>query len=689
MRQLKPIPGSLPLFEIPSEWSAPNLSDLPDWSRCKLASLDTEFSDPHLRFLGIGARRQAKLCGYSFCLEGDTPRYIPLRHPGGNVDCKQGLNYLRDNLWKFQGNLLGANMNVDLDILFYEDIKPNYDNIRCKDICVRGPLIWELHHRYSLEAEAERWGYKGKDETKLKEAAQAHGFDIKAADWKKCIPLLHAKYIGEYAENDAGILIPVYKAQQETIDKQGLNEVDDLESQILPLILKMRQRGVRIDFDHLDRVESWSLEEEIKTVAEIKRLTKWDIGVGNCMAAARVAPALREIGVEVPKTANGQWSITSELLASIDNPVAKHIRYLRQVNKLRTTFVQSIRNYETGGRIHTTFRQIVGASEKNEKSGAAFGRFSSAHPNLQQQPARGKFASFWRGIYLPEPDCEWLSADFSAQEPRWTTHFASLLNLRGAKELAYRYCTDPRIDPHQAMADLTGLERKDAKTVFLGLSYNMGGVKLCTQSLKLPTRWLVDTEDREKYYFSSRKEALEFRYTQGNCRMREVAGEEGQEIIDRFHAGAPFLRELISKVQHKIDSTGVLRVLGGRHIHFPLKQDGSYDWAFKGLNRLIQATSGYHMKKALLALDKSLPEFYLQLTIHDEAVGSIGNRALAKDVEEVMRTCVSALVPFRVECEVGPNLGAGKVLCNIGKCLNFAVEEDKFFGCHDHKLAAA
>lgn len=141
MKQLKPIPGNLPLFEIPSEWTAPNLSDLPDWGRCKLASFDTEFEDKTLVELGCGARRGARLVGYSFCLEGGPGYYVPLRHPGGNVDCDQGLNYFRDNLWKFEGNLIGANMSGDLDILHYENIKPNYNNILCKDIQVRGPLI--------------------------------------------------------------------------------------------------------------------------------------------------------------------------------------------------------------------------------------------------------------------------------------------------------------------------------------------------------------------------------------------------------------------------------------------------------------------------------------------------------------------------------------------------------------------
>jgi DNA polymerase I-like protein with 3'-5' exonuclease and polymerase domains len=677
----------MPLFSPVSEWKAPSLSDLPDWSNCKLLGFDTEFSDPTLRTLGIGARRAARLAGYSFCLDGDPggARYIPLRHPEGSVDVVQGLAYLRDNIKKFRGVMIGANMNVDLDVIHYEDIRPDFTLIECQDICVRGPLIWELHHKYSLEAEAGRYGLVGKDEAELKHFAQSYGYDITTAAWKACIAHLPARGVGPYAENDAAILIPTYKAQQEVIDKQGLNDIVKLEAQVLPLLLKMRQRGVRIDFDHLDKVEKWSLDEEVRLVAEIKRLTGHDVGVGSCMAAARVAPALLAIGLTPDKTENGQWSITSEYLSNIEHPVGKLIRETRQVNKLRTTFVASVRSHQTNGRIHTTYRQIVGASEKNEKSGAAFGRLSSAHLNIQQQPSRGDFANFWRQIYIPEQNTEWLSCDYSSCEPRWTAHFSQLLNLPGAMALGDMYRSNPRLDPHQAMADLTGLKRKDAKQVGLGLTYGMGGTKLARQALKLPTRWLVQV-GREKHFFETRKEALEFRSKcQGKIMVAEVAGVEAQEILDRFHNGAPFIRELARKVAEKVEATGFLRLLGGRIIHFPLARDGSYDWSFKAGNRLIQGTAGMQLKLALLAIDRDCPEFFMTTTVHDEVCGSITDRRTAKRVVECMVSATKCLVPHRCDAEIGSSWGSLDLVCLEKECLQFVGTSDKF-ACDTHAL---
>lgn len=698
MRKVKAIPGNLPLFPAESNWKAPSLSDLPSWKNCRRAALDTEFDDPTLVDLGCGARRNAKIAGYSFMLEGDRPYYIPLRHPEGNVDCDQGLNYLRDQVGGHEGSLVMANGTGDLDILeVTENIKPDYNRVQIRDVQIQQALIWELDFKYNLEACAQRHNVPGKDKELLKLVAQSYGYDIARRDWMRCIPHLPAKYIGPYGEADASCMLPIDDAQWVIAEKQGLTEVFGLESQILPIALKMRQRGIRLDMGHLDKVEEWAKEEELKALAAIKDITGYDIGVDNCMSAEIVAPALRYLGLTIPLTDGDKpkLSITSGWLESIaatkckDYEVAEHIHYLRQVNKLRNTFVQSIRTYQTKGRIHATFKQIVGSTDNNEKEGAAFGRFSCVDPNMQQQPSREEFAPFWRKIYLPEEGALWLSSDFSAQEPRWTVHYADLLGLRGSKDLADRYRNEPRIDPHQAMADITGLKRSDAKTVFLALCYNMGGVKLCKESLGLPTRFLVETEDRKKHYFKTNKQALSFRHQyRGRCKIREVAGEEGQAIIDKFHEGAPFLRELIKRVTDKIESTGVLKILGGRHIHFPTKEDGSFDWAHKGLNRLIQGTSGYHMKKALIAIVNDCPEFFLQGTFHDEAGGSIFELSTAKKVSGIMRDCVKARVPFRVECEVGPSLGELKVLCNVGNCLNYAVPWDKpkNFGCEQHAV---
>lgn len=680
---------TLPMFAPTSSWVAPNMADLPDWRRAKRVGWDTEFEDPTLTTLGCGARRGAKLAGYSFKLDGDTRAYyVPLRHPEGNVaDPEQGLQYMRDMAHHFEGELIGANMSGDLDICHYEGIRFRQSAVKFRDIQVAGPLIWELHFKYSLEAEAERRGFKGKDETELKAAAQAYGADITKRNWKSYIPKMPAKYAGVYAEHDAGILLPVYAEQERIIDSQGLRQVLDLETRLLPILLKIRQRGVRIDWDKVDQIEIWAAAEENKALEQIYQHTGIRIGFGCIMQKGPLAAALQKLGVVLGKTESGEWELTTEVLASIAHPVAKIIRYCRQVYKLRTTFVASVRRYATQGRIHGTLRQIVGQNEKNEKSGAAFGRLSHAHPNGAQEPSAAAFSSMWRSISLPEPGCEWGVIDLSQQEPRWTTHFAEMHGCRGAKEAAEAYRTDPRTDNHDLTAKMTGLERKYAKAVFLALCYGEGGAKLCKKQLKLPTRWRVTVEHNQPAYFATQEEAVAWRKRQrGRARVLEVAGEEGQKILDTFNQRLPFVRELSDICMKKVEETGVLHLLGGRILHFPLARGGEYDYSYKALNRVIQGTSGYQVKMGMIRIDDEMPNTWVQKQRHDDLAGSFSSRKEAKDVARIMTSVVRARVPFRADVEMGTSDGDIHQLCAEETCYEHAVKDaiGKYF-CGRHQ----
>jgi DNA polymerase I-like protein with 3'-5' exonuclease and polymerase domains len=583
---------------------------------------------------------------------------------------------------------------MSLDVVSYDGVLFDWNKVTVRDVLVQGALIWELHRSYSLQNEALRRGFEGKDEKLLKESIQAHGYDVSGRDWKKWIAKMPAHYVGPYGEGDVEILFPVNDSQWDQAKAENLTQVLNLEAKVLVLLLKMRQRGVALDFDQLDRVEKMALDEENRILKEIFDATGVNIGLNNCMNAGKCAAALEAVGISVPICENGQPSITTEILSHIEHPVADKIRKLRQANKIRKTFVASMRRYETNGRIHTTFRQIVGANDKNETSGAAFGRLSSVDPNAQQQPSRGKFAKPWRKIWVPEPGCKWLSADYSSVEPRWTIHFAELLGLPGAKELANEYRTNPRIDPHGAMAKIvygpnyTEDERKEGKVIVLGTTYGMSGAKLCTHHLHLPTRWLVQ-HGHNKKYFQTRKEAVQYRMKQvvsGKCEIREVAGEQGQIIQDKFHAGAPFIRLLVRKVIEKAAATGTLRLLGGRVIHFPLNErDGTYDWTYKAPNRLVQGNAGMHLKIAMLAIEDEFPGF-LAMTVHDEVCGSCPDIVTAKRIGDIMENAVKALVPFRVDLEYGPSWGEQSLICKVPGCTNFADPVEKY-GCHRHQAA--
>lgn len=643
----------LPLWAPESEWRPPELSELPSWSGVKRISIDTETRDPHLKQLGIGVRRDGHVVGVSFAIEDGPKFYLPFRHEGGdNLPEEAVLRYLRENAKRFDGYLVGANISYDLDYLLEEGV--DFSSMtRIRDVQIADPLIYELHKSFSLQNIANRWDLPGKSEDLLNEAAKAFGVGAKDGMWK-----LPARYVGLYAEDDADLPLKILRKQERVIDEQDLWGIYDLESDVIPVLVRMRRRGVRVNMEKLAKIEEWTLEQEREALEIVKRATGFAIGVGNVWKAAAIAPALEQIGVRLHKTSTGQPSIDKELLSTIDHPVAKAIAWARKTNKLRTTFAESVRRYQINGRIHCSFNQIAMETEGGDQKGARYGRLSCVEPNLQQQPARDEFASMWRSIYEPEEGALWSCNDYSQQEPRWTTHFAAVTDLPKAREAAVAYHENPDLDNHQFMADLTELPRKHAKQIYLGLCYGEGGAKLCRE-LGLPTRWALSSgrgRERRIQYFNSRDEVLQAKreLPEGGF-VWEAAGEEGQRILDTFDDRAPFIRKLAKNVERRAKQRGFITTVMGRRLHFPENNDGTFDWTHKALNRLIQGSSADQTKKAIVEIDRA--GHHLMLQVHDETDNSVGSEREAREIGTIMQDVLQAEVPFKVDTEIGPNWG--------------------------------
>jgi len=650
MKTKKAVGGlQLPLWAPESSWRPPSFDDLPDWADAKRICVDTETHDEHLKQLGIGVRRGAYMTGISFAIEDGPKHYLPMAHEGGdNLDKEQVMNYVRYMAKRFKGELVGANLSYDLDYLWEEDILfPEVSFYR--DIQIADPLIYELHNSYSLQNISNRYGLPGKSEDLLRKAASDFGVDPKSGMWR-----LAARYVGAYAEDDADQPLKCLRKQDRKIEELNLKKIWDLESEVLPVLVKLRRRGVRIDQDKLAHIEEWSLTEEAKALALVKRETGVDVGVGNVWKAGAIAPALENIGITLTKTSTGQPSIDKDVLSSIDHPVAKALAWSRKTNKLRTTFAASMRTYMVKGRIHCTFNQIARETESGDQKGARYGRLSAIGPNVQQQPSRDEFATMWRSIYLPEEGQIWSCNDYAQQEPKWTTHFAAKTDMKGGPEAAQAYWDDPSIDNHQFMSDLTGLDRKSAKVVYLGLCYGEGGAKLC-DDLGLPTRWALRAGSGGIKFFETQQEALEKRKEFDNGFVWRAAGLEGQNIIDQFDDRAPFIRKLAKAASSRANMAGEIRTVGGRVLHFPKKDDGSYDWTHKALNRLIQGSAADQTKRALVDVDKA--GHHVMLQVHDELDCSVADRAEGEEISRIMAEAIPGLVPFRVDTECGPNWG--------------------------------
>jgi DNA polymerase I-like protein with 3'-5' exonuclease and polymerase domains len=234
-------------------------------------------------------------------------------------------------------------------------------------------------------------------------------------------------------------------------------------------------------------------------------------------------------------------------------------------------------------------------------------------------------------------------------------------------DAAARYRNDPDTDNHDMMTRMIyGAEvdtwdkakykrmRGFCKEIYLGKCYGMGGAKLC-RKLKLPTRWAVFWQDRRKArsFFETRGEAQQAAGFEGD--VWEVAGLVGQAILDKFDGEAPFVKGIARVAEDRAKANGFITTVLGRRCRFTVLEDGTFDWTHKALNRLIQGCSADQTKQAMVDLDAA--GFPVQLQVHDEICFTAESKEQAIAAAKVMRDCVPANVPFKVDVEVGPSWG--------------------------------
>jgi len=611
-----------PLFVPQTEWVMPD--ELKDLSHYDEIAIDLETCDPELTKLGSGnVVGRGHIAGIAIAVEG-WQGYFPIGHyQGGNLDKNLIKGWLQDLCKREDKTFIFHNAMYDVCWLrsFGIEIKG-----KIVDTMIAASLINENRLTYRLDSLAKEYCRIGKDEKVLQAAAKEYGLDAKAEMWK-----MPAMFVGQYAERDAESTLKLWQVLQREIYAQELTHVFDLETKLFPCLVDMRFKGVPVDLEKADKIKKHLESEEKKLLNKIKHLTGVDVEI---WAAASIAKVFDKLNLPYDKTEKtGKPSFTKNFLSNHPNETAKAIADARELNKAHTTFIDTITKHAVNGRIHADINQI-----RSDDGGTVTGRFSMSNPNLQQIPARHKdLGPMIRSIFIPENGCVWGSFDYSQQEPRILVHYAKLQNLTGVDTIVEAYEAG-NADFHQAVADLAGIERKQAKTINLGLMYGMGKNKLMAELGLLK--------------------------------------EQAEKLIQQYHQKAPFVKQLMDAVSRKANDAGKIRTLQGRVCHFELWQPAQFGihkplpleqarkeygeplkraFTYKALNRLIQGSAADMTKKCMIDLynEGILPH----IQIHDEVDISIESDKKAERVIEIMESAIELKVPNKVDYEKGFNWG--------------------------------
>jgi DNA polymerase I-like protein with 3'-5' exonuclease and polymerase domains len=624
------------MFTPKSEWVPPH--ELPDLSEAKTIAIDVETKDPYLKTRGPGwPTGEGEVVGYAVAVDG-WKGYIPIRHGGGgNID-ERICNIWMKKVCESPADKIMHNAQYDAGWLRRMGFTVNG---RIIDTMVIASLLDENRFSYSLNALAFEYLSKTKSEKNLTEAARDFGVDPKAELWK-----LPSMYVGPYAEVDAELTLELWNFFKPLITKEDLWSVVNLELDVLPVLIDMTWKGVRIDQNRVERTRDFLLKEEKTMLSKIKHITGMNVEV---WAAQSLAKAFDVVGINYPKTEKGAPSFTKSFLSEQNHELPKMILRTRDLNKTSGTFINTIMKHTAkDGRIHSHINQI-----RSDDGGTVSGRISMSNPNLQQIPARDpELGPMIRSLFLPEENEKWASIDFSQQEPRILVHYAHAFgksqghDMKGVQEFVDGYQNDPDMDFHTMVADMAKINRKQAKTINLGMMYGMGVNKLSDQ-LDIPV-------------------------------------EEAKILVNQYHDRVPFVKMLMHGVMNKLNSrqsSGSIRSILGRKCRFELWEPDTFAmnkalplkdalnehgpttrlkraYTYKALNRLIQASAADMTKKAMVDIYKLGIVPLIQ--IHDEIAVSVSNDDQIDSIVYAMENAVKLGVPNKVDVEIGPSWGESK-----------------------------
>ena len=626
-------PQQLPLWKPESRWTAPQ--DFPDLSGAKLIAIDCETYDPNLLTNGPGGvRKDGRLIGISVAANTGFRGYFPIGHAGeGNLNRNRVLQWAKAT---FETGIdkVGANILYDLEWLRTVGIEVKGNKY---DIQVAEPLLDEERKEgYSLDILSKRYLGRGKDESLLNAAAQAYNINPKKEMYK-----LPAHYVGEYAEIDAVNTLEIFKKQLPLLEEQDLMGIFKLETDLIPLILDMRFKGVRIDINKAEKLNKRYKKEESRLLKYLREFAGFAVEPWSNQQLGVVCERNK---IWFPQTQAGNPSFTGDFLSTSKEMFLTSVSEYRKVNKMRRDFIDKVcLKMNVNGRIHAQFHQL-----RKDSDGTRTGRFSSSNPNLQQIPARDEYwGPLIRSLFLPEKDNTWFRLDYNQQEPRMLVHYARLRAIRGSKEACEAY-HEKDADFHTMVAEMAGIKRKIAKTINLGIMYGMGTFKL--------------------------------------GQMLGLNYNDATILLEKYHEKVPFVKGLMHEASKAVTYRGEIKTLLGRKRHFnfwepsdsrlkwpnkemPLrKEDAEEIWkgrplkrayTHKALNALIKGASADLTKKAMLDLYNEL-KIVPHLQVHDELdISHIDNPAI-KWVTDIMENCVKLEVPLKVSVEKGKSWGEAK-----------------------------
>ena len=397
----------------------------------------------------------AELVGLSFSVKEKEAWYVAV--PANREEALRIVNIFKPLYENPVILKIGQNIKYDLEVL------ANY-GIELKgelwDTMIAHYLIQpELHHNMDYMAEV----YLNYQTIHIDELIGPRGKN------QKSMRDLSPTQVYEYAAEDADITLRLKNALEPKLKEAGVEHLFyEIEMPLVRVLAEMEMNGVLIDTDSLKETSELFTSRLKELEQRIYELAGEEFNIASPKQVGDILFGKLQIIEKPKKTKTGQYVTNEETLQTLrtKHEIVEKILEHRGLKKLMGTYVDALPkliNPRTG-HIHTSFNQTITAT----------GRLSSSDPNLQNIPIRGEDGKEIRKAFIPEPGCQFFSADYSQIELRVMAHLSedeNMINVfREGKDLhAATAATIYKKDISEVSRD----ERTKSKRANFGIIYGI------------------------------------------------------------------------------------------------------------------------------------------------------------------------------------------------------------------------
>jgi len=372
--------------------------------------------------------------------------------------------------------------------------------------------------------------------------------------------------------------------QAELEDHQLSRLLETIELPLVPVLVDMEARGVRIDVGRLGEISRTFAGELAALERTIYQAAGTDFNINSTPQLRHVLFEKHQLPV-LKKTKTGPSTDYEvlEQLAAMGHEVPRLLIEYRELSKLKSTYVDALPGFinPATGRIHTSFNQ----------AGAATGRLSSSDPNLQNIPIRTPRGEAIRRAFVAPPGAVLLTADYSQIELRLLAHLSG----------------DPAfVDAFTRGGDI---HRQTAALIF--------GV----------------AQDQVTPDMRARAKTINFAtiYGQGPfalARQLGITQDDARQFIDQYFKRFAGVRAWLDRTVAEARAKGYVETLFGRRRYIPELKDRNFNIRAFGertaTNSPLQGSAADLIKLAMIGISSALRarglESRLILQVHDELV---------------------------------------------------------------------